>query len=527
MVPKTVASAYPLSMPILDFQDSQAKVPVSKNPVKLFLGVSVLIAAVASGSTFASNINLNGSEPIEFGQGIVLATSCDDQIIVTPRASFLNLNGGGDFRFTSFSVSDISNECDGKKFTIKVYEKDSDTPLSLYQSNGGETYEEISVHASAGSYTLVEAGLPSSNISNIAGEFEVELNSSAPVSNVALAPARIINHLTLETSDFADSEPVVIGDFLELADQEIDPNSTTPVIFSDDHGGTYKITWRDFYKLESSGWNKLSTIPSPVQNQFYGAFGNGIFVVNSFSEIYTSTDGINWIEGSSISNSASTNPWSSESLRFTSAGFLVVGSNRNVDIPNTNWGGYEQEIYKSSDGKNWTSTTITTPRYEENSQSISFLSFAAGKFVIVGQDFFGYSSNFTNWNFGAFERRLDKTSLTFGNGVWVVTSSSANEMFRSTDGMNWSQTNSPGLRYFYKSIHTGRVFLAFMDQDYPILLNKIYYSTTGLPNDWLEIDSPVENDYFTYVIFDKSTESLIVRSSNGRLFGARVSSNQD
>jgi hypothetical protein len=511
----------------LDFQDSQAKWSGSKNPVKLLLGVSVLVAALASGSTFASNISLNESRPIEFGQGIVIATSCDEQIILTPRASFVNLNGGGEFRFTSLSVSDISKECDGKNFKIKAYGKDSNSPLSLYQSNGIKTYEEINVHVSAGSYTLVKAGLPFSNISNVAGEFEVELNSSAPVTNVALVPARFVNQITLETSDFIGLEPVVFGDFIELADQEIDPYGTTSAIFSDDHGGIFKITWRDFYKLESSGWSKLSTIPSPVQNQFYGTFGNGVFVVNSFSEIYTSTDGINWIEGSSISNSASTNPWSSESLRFTSAGFLVVGSNRNVEIPNTNWGGFEQEIYQSLDGKNWISTTIVTPRHEEYSQSISFLSFAAGKFVIVGQDFFAYSSNFTDWNFGAFERRLDKTSLTFGNGVWIVTSSSANVLFRSTDGMHWSQSNSPGLRFFYNSIYTGNIFLAFMDQVYSTPLNKFYYSTTGLLNDWREIDSPVESAFFTYVIFDKSTENLIMRSSNGRLFGVPVSSNQN
>lgn len=51
-------------MPTLDFKDSMAKAPSTKRPLKLFLGTGVLVGALALGSTFAANINLNGNSDV-------------------------------------------------------------------------------------------------------------------------------------------------------------------------------------------------------------------------------------------------------------------------------------------------------------------------------------------------------------------------------------------------------------------------------------------------------------------------------
>jgi hypothetical protein len=111
-----------LIVPTLDFQDSIAKGPATKKPLKLFLGTGVLVGALALGSTFAANINLNGNSDVEFGQGVVTTTACDDDggITVTPFSTFVNATGVGEHRMSSIRISDIDG-CDGKVFRIKAY----------------------------------------------------------------------------------------------------------------------------------------------------------------------------------------------------------------------------------------------------------------------------------------------------------------------------------------------------------------------------------------------------------------------
>ena len=97
------------------------------------------------GSTFAANINLNNNKAVEFGQGVVQTTACDEEVTITPYASFVNESGGGSFYFTSISVSGIGEECDGKIFTIKAYKSGDSTPLDLYTTSGDETYSQLKV----------------------------------------------------------------------------------------------------------------------------------------------------------------------------------------------------------------------------------------------------------------------------------------------------------------------------------------------------------------------------------------------
>jgi len=77
-------------MSMLSFDDSEPKRPSSKKPIKLFLGISALVGALAVGSTLASNINLNNGNNVEFGQGVVVATSCDKTISIVPTSSFVS-----------------------------------------------------------------------------------------------------------------------------------------------------------------------------------------------------------------------------------------------------------------------------------------------------------------------------------------------------------------------------------------------------------------------------------------------------
>lgn len=81
--------------------------------------VFALISLLPLGYTLAANINLGSGSPIEFGQGIVVATSCDDHIRITPKSVFANWEN--DFQMREFTVSDVANECMGKSFEIGFF----------------------------------------------------------------------------------------------------------------------------------------------------------------------------------------------------------------------------------------------------------------------------------------------------------------------------------------------------------------------------------------------------------------------
>ena len=126
-------------MPTLDFQDSIAKGPATKKPLKLFLGTGVLVGALALGSTFAANINLNGNSDVEFGQGVVMTTACDPEITITPFSTFINAQGGGEHRLSSIRLSGIDSSegaCEGKTFRVRAYGA-TGPALDLFQWEDG------------------------------------------------------------------------------------------------------------------------------------------------------------------------------------------------------------------------------------------------------------------------------------------------------------------------------------------------------------------------------------------------------
>jgi hypothetical protein len=114
-----------------DFKTQQPR-KKSSRPVFVVIGVAI---ALIFGYTFASNISINSSAPVEFGKGIAVETACDHSILVTPSAQFVNSNGGGDFYLTSLKVTGIDNSeghCKNKAFSFRFFgNSGSSTPLEL------------------------------------------------------------------------------------------------------------------------------------------------------------------------------------------------------------------------------------------------------------------------------------------------------------------------------------------------------------------------------------------------------------
>ena len=182
---------------------------IGKPRLFLFFGAIVVLIL---GNTLAANISLNSGGNVEFGQGVALTTACDNDVTVTPYSTFINEDGAGDFMFTSISVTGISEDCDGKIFTIKAYEEGSDDPLDLYITGGSTTYNSVQVSYSMsgdeGTFTLVDAGLLSDDIYDRERDeiedsdgFSVDLFTSDIPSSEALASARDVYRITIESRD--------------------------------------------------------------------------------------------------------------------------------------------------------------------------------------------------------------------------------------------------------------------------------------------------------------------------------------
>jgi alpha-tubulin suppressor-like RCC1 family protein len=135
---------------VKEFDDNYSDDPIepetSKGSVfsKLFsfVGIGALLVV---GSTFAANINLNSGQRVEFGQGISIVTSCDSQVTLTPRASFVNVSGSGSFYFSSFTLSNVDVvACNGVSFTLKAYGNTSPDPLTLFSTNNSAVINDSS-----------------------------------------------------------------------------------------------------------------------------------------------------------------------------------------------------------------------------------------------------------------------------------------------------------------------------------------------------------------------------------------------
>jgi hypothetical protein len=109
---------------LLNFESSKPNRSGSRKPFKLLIGIGALVGVIALGSTLAASINLNTGKPVEFGQGVAQTTACDNNILVTPFARFVNATGEGSFMFAGISLSILDTTtqgCAGKSFSIEAF----------------------------------------------------------------------------------------------------------------------------------------------------------------------------------------------------------------------------------------------------------------------------------------------------------------------------------------------------------------------------------------------------------------------
>jgi hypothetical protein len=108
-------------MSLLNFNSGAKRVRKKRAAIAL-IAIGATAGVLSLGFTFASRITLNNSGTAEFGQGFITTTTCDTTgIKVTPINSFYNRPGPAYFTFNAIQIEQISANCAGKDFIIKVY----------------------------------------------------------------------------------------------------------------------------------------------------------------------------------------------------------------------------------------------------------------------------------------------------------------------------------------------------------------------------------------------------------------------
>jgi hypothetical protein len=129
-------------MSLLDFQSSSPTPKGGKKSLKLVLGIGALAGVITLSSTLAASINLNGGDDVEFGQGVLTTTACDDDgITLTPYSTFYNDSQDADFYFSSLEIAGVSDNCSGVTFKVRAYMNGNDNPLFWPADPNGDSFE--------------------------------------------------------------------------------------------------------------------------------------------------------------------------------------------------------------------------------------------------------------------------------------------------------------------------------------------------------------------------------------------------
>jgi hypothetical protein len=190
-----------IGMEILKFENAPAprKSAPKKSNLKSLAGLATVAAVAVLGSTLAANISLGTGSSIEFGQGVQVTAACDTSITLSPKVTFSNTSGGGQFVFSTVSFSGVdassSTACQGKTLSLNAYGDTLATPLQLATvSSSALTTATIGIN---GSTPTVAAGTVVAGVTGAGGSsLAFDLGFSTPSST-----AGAVYKLTLQSSN--------------------------------------------------------------------------------------------------------------------------------------------------------------------------------------------------------------------------------------------------------------------------------------------------------------------------------------
>ena len=179
----------------------------------------------------------------------------------------------------------------------------------------------------------------------------------------------------------------------------------------------------------------------------------------------------------------------------------------------------DNQVFYSQDGLKFKSTTL--PFYFNTRPSIVY---GNGKWVAVGVDYSNnskiiYSTNGITWTEVQITTSSFFTSVTYGNGKFVITTGNeslgtANKVFYSTNGTSWTETTLPTQGNWSVSAYGNNKFVIlsryWSNQSATAnFTNKALYSSDGIT--WTETTLPVSRSWYSltyggkFVAFQGST----------------------
>ena len=146
------------------------------------LGLAAVILVASIGTTLAGSIVINTNSELEFGQGIVTTTVCDDTITVTPNS----ILGSEQFLLYNIVFSEIGTDCIIMYLTIKVLF--DNTPQII----GSSSARACKFYKDRESWTSISGGCTKSEQDRNGTTFTI-----TPGTEVA---ASLVEKITLESS---------------------------------------------------------------------------------------------------------------------------------------------------------------------------------------------------------------------------------------------------------------------------------------------------------------------------------------
>ena len=97
--------------------------------------VVIFAALLLVSTTFAVNININGNNRVEYGQGIYQIKACD-QYVAIELVSTSTINGFSRVGNIIFKGLDVS-KCKGTAMRLRLYKSGESTPMDLFTNSAG------------------------------------------------------------------------------------------------------------------------------------------------------------------------------------------------------------------------------------------------------------------------------------------------------------------------------------------------------------------------------------------------------
>jgi hypothetical protein len=447
--------------------------------------VALLVSAIFLRSTFASNISINSTPVIEFGQGFTALSSCAGTPVtlnITPSSSFVNAVNSGTHYFKSFRVDNVPSACQGVDFSFSTYDNSGSPANAIFDSATiAATVATIYMSTSNRFYPVNS------------GDITVTTNSSTSFTaslDLPAGPSSAVGKLTIQTTTHNSNAgsvwnastgmpassawaSVTYGQGKFVAVGSNTAGNTGQAMYSTDgiswtlatgvpnhswssvtygNGKFVAVGWMGWIMYSSDGVSWSASSASFSGNTLIGlAYGNGKFITSYSNGYYYSTDGSNWTQlnlGSTrnritfgngqflaLDGNAGLPRWSTDGINWTTTSdttpqntyFFNVAYGDGIYLGTTS-AGVPKSAYSTDNGRTWTLLSIPTDNYDS-------ITFGNGLFAAIGYDStahvpYGiYSRDGTSWTAYSSLPTGDWTNVTYANGIFVAVANSGQAMY--------------------------------------------------------------------------------------------------